>query len=182
MADTFGYKREVLLDYNGIELKMPYYPDLRNSMEWLNINTEKDSKILSWWDYGAMIKLFAEREPIAVVPSQEALKYVMSPTMAKAGIKLTSDETIRKIGTALTTNKPSEAIEIMKGFNVKYLFIPKEIYGKFPSIYELVYGEIKFLEDLDNKSITYKALNNQPIEDFKLVYSDDNAVIYAMAG
>ncbi len=190
LADSFGYKREVLLDYNGVELKMPYYPNLRDSMKWMNINAEKDSKLLSWWDYGAMIKLFAEREPVAIVPSKEALKYVMSPTMAKAGIKLTSDETIRKIGTILTTDKPSEAVKIMKELNAKYLIVPREMSGKFPVIYELVHGKSKFIDneqspeggidEIDNKSVTYKALNNQPIEGFKLVYSDDSAIIYEL--
>lgn len=196
LADDFGYKMELILNYNGINLAMPYYPNLKDSIEWLKKNTNNNARILAWWDYGAMIKLIGEREPIAMFPSKEANKYVGTYLSKKESTYaihniFSDDKTIKKIATVLTTDNPSEAVRIMKELNAKYLFIPREMKGKFGIAYKLLYDKFKSIKDedsaglkeseLDSKSITYKALNNQTIPSFKQVYSDESAIIYEVS-
>ncbi|RLE62706.1 MAG: hypothetical protein DRN53_03490 [Thermoprotei archaeon] len=37
---------------------------MRKALEWIKINTPEDSIFLSWWDYGHMIKSYAERHVV----------------------------------------------------------------------------------------------------------------------
>ena len=166
---------------------MSYNPYLRGALDWLKKNTDKNEKIMSWWDYGTMMELFSERTPTAKVPSKHALKYVPgNSNWVQSGVELESDDKILSIGKVYTTNNSQEAAKIMKEQNAKYLLVPRDFSGKFPSVYELVYGEMRFIDDgqnhaqgykLDKESITYKALNDKQIYGFKEVYSDDGAVI-----
>lgn len=193
-ASNYGYKSKIILINNNREYGGAYYPYLREVMKWLKNNSKKEDKILAWWDYGPMIKVFADREPIAMYPSKEALKYVGMYQFNKSaydGLLLEDDTEIRKIATLLTTNNLEEALKIMKEFNAKYLLIPRDIESKFPVIYDLVYKDGKFrslknaentgiLEDseLDSESVTYRTLNGQEMNGFRKVYSDENAAIY----
>ncbi len=180
IADSIGYKSEITINYENNQFKRVYYPELIDAMEWLKQNTDKNAKIMTWWDYGGMINVFSERIPVALSPSKESLKFVGDYFVSKSLSnypKLEDDQKIKKIALVLTTNNPLEAVKIMNEFNTKYLFIPKEIAGKFPVIYEIAYGNAYEEDELDRESIIYKALNNQQISGFKKVYSDDNSVI-----
>lgn len=187
-----GYKSEIIFTYEGNKLRRVYFPELIDSLKWLKENSDKDAKVLSWWDYGAMIYIFGERDVVALSPSKFVLdkKYVGNPSLFQES-GLQDDITIRKIAIVLTTSDPKEAVIIMKEYDAEYLLVPRDIEAKFGVLSDIAYGTIKSIyvdrlqggetEEEDTKSITYKALTNQAIPGFKQVYSDEGVIIYQIA-
>lgn len=191
---SLGYKSAIIMEYQGHKFPMGYHPDIRDAAEWLKTNSPKNAKILTWWDSGTMVKVFAEREAVSMIPSKQELDLSGPPIGGNSSswiiynVKLQDDETNKKIAMVYTTNNSAEAVKIIKEFGAKYILFSGDLKGKFGIIYWLNYGDFKPLFDnecqecdnanADKDSITYKALNNEKIDGFKKVYDDGSALIY----
>jgi asparagine N-glycosylation enzyme membrane subunit Stt3 len=96
---------------------------MRNALEWIKTNSPKDSVFLCWWDYGHMIKGYAERNVVIRNPSREILKSVTHPSKIK---EFDPHERIVDVATAFSTTDPNEALRIMQRYGVSYVLVYEE--------------------------------------------------------
>lgn len=79
-----------------------------SSMEWIRYNTEPDSRIISWWDYGHWINFFGQKN--TVLRNEHA-----------------SLDMIYRVAYAYTEGNESELIKTMKDYGSKYALFDIEI-------------------------------------------------------
>ncbi|SBT71265.1 dolichyl-diphosphooligosaccharide--protein glycosyltransferase subunit STT3, putative [Plasmodium malariae] len=84
--------------------------DIRQMYEWINKNTEKDSKIVAWWDYGYQLNVMSDR-----------ITYVDNNTWNYTHIAT--------VGLILSTNE-KQAYEYLKKLNADYVLISYGGYSK----------------------------------------------------
>jgi len=129
-----GWQDFLELNYtkDGKEHQGSYIPSMKDTLEWIKINTSENSTILCWWDYGIMLEGYAERNVIARHASL-ALKdtIAMFGSLDEDGKKKfieehewTSNETIEELAKILiTTNISSdETMALIQKYNVSYIF------------------------------------------------------------
>lgn len=117
-----------------------------HAFNWMKNNTDEDSTVLSWWDYGGTIEGYSEREAIAVYPPLSLLDTIaMYSSFNEEGKKRyieenewSDNDTIKEIATVLTTdNLSNETVQnIVDKYNVKYIFTryyDKQLAGIFLS-------------------------------------------------
>jgi len=173
---------------DGIDYKTAYLDHVIHPFDWLKNNTEKDSTILCWWDYGGMIEGYSEREAIAVYPPLSLLDTIgMYNEFDKQGKEryvsehdFSEEEKIKEIALFLTAeNFSNESVQnIIEKYNVSYIFTrsyDKKLAGIF------LYAAVKDLSnyfidceekghycyggtptDLANQTLIYKMWADEP--------------------
>ena len=59
---------------------MYFKVEFRTGLDWIKENTPENSTFLCWWDYGHMIKGYAERNVLVRNPSEEIKECVPDPS------------------------------------------------------------------------------------------------------
>ncbi len=160
-------------------------PKLSQSLDWIKTETHEDSIFLCWWDYGHMIRGYADRDVVIYSPSEDILWTVSSKIWdTEASGEFSSREKIDDAVKALTTHDPTETREVMEKYDAEYIFVTKSDSGTSYVLFTLAgYDISEYLLDYEPTdkaldTILFKAINEQEIEGFELVYSDDYVKIY----
>jgi len=167
-----------------IEPDVMLMDDSRPALDWLRENTNVDDIITAWWDYGHMIRAYSEREPIIDGPSKEILTTTVAKHIGKDPEDVDcpdciSHEIIQDVASILTAESSESVKSIMQKHNSDYLFVhSSDIQKAYAFFVSLDKKPLEFDSDEISELIIGKAANAEPIEGFKLVYSDDAARIY----
>ncbi len=155
-------------------------PDnMRSSLDWLKSNTPEDTIIMAWWDYGNIIRAYAEREPVLDAPSKEILVTTVSKHLGKSPEEIdcpncASHNIIQDVSRLLLSRNSSKPIEIIKKYSADYLYIHIDDESKSAVFYITLNEEPKPI----SSTILEKAIGEENIDGFELVYSDEVARIY----
>ena len=99
-------------------------------------------------------------------------------------------EKIADIGKAYTTKDPEETLRIMSKYGSEYILVPAGPLGDEGKAKWLFYAAGIYFSDMDNylvngklvkegkDTVLYKMLNEEPVDGFKLIFSDQNTRIY----
>lgn len=106
----------------------PFY---RDSIDWINQNTQTNSVFLNWWDYGNLIRGGTGRDVVISQPSKYLwiLKRagmatrIDEKTYEKEYGGFDSSERIKDVSLALTTDDITVTNQIMDKYNAKYIFL-----------------------------------------------------------
>jgi len=179
---------DIKYSIDGNEYDGGFYFDYQPAFDWIKNNTEEDSVILSWWDYGHMIRGYSERDPIIVNPSKSLTDSIAD----SKSIEYWEDEDkVNAVAQAYITNDSSETIRIMEKYNATYIFTTEKdrtniLYSFFMAL-ELDMGDFFDFSDHNflwnptekgRQTIIYRVWSNENIEGLELTYSDINTRIY----
>jgi asparagine N-glycosylation enzyme membrane subunit Stt3 len=160
-----------------------YFDDaLKPSLAWLNSSTPTNATIMSWWDYGHMIKALSERNIVIRNPSEEILNSIADPS----GIKERDPyNKIQDVAKALTTTNQTETIEIMTKYDATYLLVHKDDLVKCVWFYRIAglnetnYITNQTFTEQGNTTMIARLLDNRDTG-LTLAYQDDQVKIYKM--
>jgi hypothetical protein len=146
-------------------------------MDWMRTNTPEDAVFLCWWDYGHTIRDLGERDVIVFAPSREILSTIKNPAWNETvSGEYSSHYKIQDVAEALLAADSGETAQIMKSYNATYVFVyEKDRINSWAMYYAL--GEPVATP---TNTILDRALNNQQIAHFELVYSDEFCVVYKL--
>lgn len=173
-------------DGEVVEPDMMLPPEMRDGLEWMSENTNEDAMVLSWWDYGHIIRAYAEREPVVDGPSKEILTTTVAKHIGKNPDDIECPDcvehaTIKDVAFALTAKDSSELIGIMDKYGASVFYAQRS--DKFKSFaFYMAAG----MEPEDPESdeflctITGRTSRGEDIEGLELVYSDENTRIYLL--
>jgi hypothetical protein len=180
--------------YDGNTYSTQYPSHYMDSLEWIKSNTEDDSIILSWWDYGHAIRGKTNRKVLVSSPSKEATNFIAKGIWNNDDIKekgdLSSDENLRFVAKVLINNDEDEIINIANEKNIDYILILKEDIGKMSVIYHIAnydksISEIENKQEywanihksLDNEDVFIKKALNGNLTKMKVVFNGTNSVL-----
>lgn len=181
---------DILYTRDGVEIKGYFYSGFASALDYLKTNSPEDSIIFAWWDYGNMIIGYGEREALATNPSERLLEGI---TNTNATIETDPEKIIADIGKAYTTNDPEETLRIMKEYGSEYILVPAGPLGDEGKAKWLFYAAGISFSDMDNywvngklvkegkDTVLYKMLNEEPVNGFKLIFSDQNTRVYQIS-
>jgi asparagine N-glycosylation enzyme membrane subunit Stt3 len=179
-----GYAQIEYKDEEGIHSDMHFMVELKDVFEWIKIDTPEASMFLCWWDYGHMIKGYAERNVVIRNPSEEILDTVADPSGLK---EFDSHEQILDVAIALTTNNFSEMTQIIEKYGVTHIFTPSRDIIIAPTFYDVAELDwTDYLEPQDSgfefteagmQTMISKLLENRELP-FGLIYEDSEIKVY----
>ncbi|HEY4698925.1 MAG TPA: hypothetical protein VIH27_00935 [Nitrososphaerales archaeon] len=190
MAHLGEYESGDIVYYkNGVEHRGYYVSAFVGAMNYIKNNTPENSTILCWWDYGNMVIGYGERRSVVVNPSRSLLLLI---TLSDNNPNIATDpeETIQDTANALTATDPKDTVNIMKKYGSEYLLVPTGIFGDEGKAKWIFYSSGISLGEMNNywldgkivgngvNTILYKMLNKMDVDNFKLVFSDNDANIY----
>lgn len=155
------------------------------SLDWIKSNTPENSKFICWWDYAGMIMGYAERYAVAYAPSSEILYTVGRWSESEPTIP---HEIIQDVATALTAEKPEDAVKVARKYDAEYLYIPKRSIYLLPIILQVSGKDVKEYIEKKEKGwglkekgkglLMVRILKGEDISGFRKVYEDDSCLIY----
>jgi hypothetical protein len=89
--------------------------DWMKTMDWMRLNTEKDARFISWWDYGHWTTFFGERKSV-LDPGNNYVQF--------------DHETAH----AFVDGPPSELIGVMKEHDAQYVMLDAELVPKWGAL------------------------------------------------
>jgi asparagine N-glycosylation enzyme membrane subunit Stt3 len=160
-----------------------YFDDaLKPGLAWLNSSTPTNATIMSWWDYGHMIKAVGERNIVIRNPSEEILNSIADPS----GIKERDPYyKIQDVATALTTTNQTQTTQIMQKYNATYLMVHKDDLVKCAWFYRIAglnetnYINNQAFTELGNTTMIARLLDNRDTG-LTLAYQDETVKIYKL--
>lgn len=178
MNDVSYTQYNIKYTKEGTIMENYFLQELRPSLDWIKENTPEDSIFFNWWDYGHMIQGYTGREVVIFSPSKDILWSVASNNWdEKVSGPMSSSEKIRDVVFAFISNDPKVLKEKMQKYNSEYVFVSKldktiidywlEKLKDYPSITE-IYSE----------HLIARMLQDEDIEGFTQVYSDNEVKIY----
>lgn len=117
---------------------LPLLPPGRAYMEafeWIKNNTPEDAVFLSWWDYGDLIRVFAQREALISDPCASE-KCLQTLSDDETDVFRYEDEIRFNDVVKFFTSSEDEAYEIAKKYGVDYVFVT---YEEFPKSWAIDY-------------------------------------------
>ncbi|MDP6612783.1 MAG: hypothetical protein QF673_02040 [Candidatus Hydrothermarchaeota archaeon] len=118
--------------YPDNESEIPLYPpgaQYKRAFDWIRGNTPEDAVFISWWDYGDMIRVFAQREALISDPCKSIkCLYTLSDDEIDV-FRYENDEKFLDVQKFFTTNE-DEAYNITRKYGVDYVFVTYEEFGK----------------------------------------------------
>ena len=164
-----------------------YFVSMKDSLDWIKVNTPEDSLFLCWWDYGHMIKGYAERNVVVRDPSEQILESV---TNAEEITQIESHETIVDVATAFSTTDSTKTLQIMETYDASYIVVNEietqkafwifQIAGLNTTEYAYEYwppGQSAFT-DKAKETMLARLVENRETNPFSLVYSDETIKVY----
>jgi len=114
-------------DETGNHSEHYFETQMRTGLDWIKNNTPENATFLCWWDYGHMIKGYAERNVIVRNPSHEWIDMVQIARTDPSAIKeFDPNEKLVDVAKAFSTNNSSETKQIMEKYNATYIVIYKD--------------------------------------------------------
>lgn len=139
------------IDENGKHSGKYFEPEMRSGMDWIRNNTTENATFLCWWDYGHMIKGYAERESVVRNPSEQILESVGDPSSVT---EFDPHERIVDVATALTTNNFTEMLQILEKYDVTHIMVCSDDLGKVVWFYRIAgLNETEYVSGFEHDQI-----------------------------
>jgi asparagine N-glycosylation enzyme membrane subunit Stt3 len=110
-------------DETGNHSGQYFEPQMRTGLDWIKSNTPQNATFLCWWDYGHMIRGYAEKNVIVRNPSREWISIVADPNAIK---EFDPNEKLVDVAKALTTNNQTQTLQIMEKYDASYVVVYKD--------------------------------------------------------
>jgi len=174
-------------DENGSHSEKYFEPQMRTGLDWIRNSTPEDAVFLCWWDYGHMIKGYAERNVILRNPSHEWIIMVAEGWRSQV-TEFDSNEKIVDVANALTTSNSTETKLIMERYGASYVVVYEDEYvvakagwmckvaGLDPLNYTTPTSPLAFT-DSGKEMMISRLLDNRD-SGFTLVYQDSVMKVY----
>ncbi len=124
--------------YPDNESEVPLLPpgaQYKRAFEWIEENTAEDALFISWWDYGDLIRIFAQREALVSDPCRSSKCLDTLSDDETDVFRYEDDEKFLDVLKFFTTNE-DEAYGIAKEYGANYVFIT---YEEFPKSWAISY-------------------------------------------
>ena len=176
---------------NGEEFHGSFRTDYIPSLNWIKQNTPPDTIFLSWWDYGHMIRGYAERDVIVYSMAKELMDANAIKEYEEWKYGFSSLDRLVDVAHAFVTTDNQETNNIMQKYNATYIFFSREDYfvpGKGWAMFKVLNinqsdyvttyatGEQQ-LTTLGTQTMLHRLLNNIN-NSYELVYQDEVIKIY----
>ena len=155
---------------------------LKPGLAWLNSSTPTNATIMSWWDYGHMIKALGERNVVIRNPCEEILNSIADPS----GIKERDPyDKILDVAKGLTTTNQTETVQIMQKYDATYLLVHKDDLVKCVWFYRIAglnetnYITNQTFTEQGNTTMIAHLLDNRDTG-LTLAYQDGTVKIYEL--
>jgi asparagine N-glycosylation enzyme membrane subunit Stt3 len=180
-------------DYYGA-----YMPFVLDALNWVKMNTSKNTTILCWWDYGHMIEGIAERNAIATYVSEELIHTAASlkemskenrQTEVERGGGWSSNDVLIDIALVLSNTDilNPEIQNILNRYNVSYILTVNndkyftEIFFETAGLNVEEYIKDGIPTEKGNNTLIYKMREYPPdIYGLSLVYNDYYCKIFEL--
>lgn len=173
-------------DETGSHSENYFEPQMRTGLDWIRNATPENAVFLCWWDYGHMIKGYAERNVVARNPSHEWISMVAEGWRSHI-TEFDSNEKIVDIAKALTTSNSTETLQTMQKYGAKYVVVYKDDLIKSPWMYRVAGLEWAQYTTYQNSTTTFtdagmntmisRLLDNRDTG-LTLAYQDDVMKVY----
>jgi asparagine N-glycosylation enzyme membrane subunit Stt3 len=176
-------------DETGNHSEHYFEPQMRIGLDWIRNNTSENATFLCWWDYGHMIKGYAERNEIVRNPSHEWINMVAIARTDPSAIKeFDPNEKLVDVAKALTTSNSTETMQTMEKYNATYIVVYKDdtlklswiyrVAGVEPTIYIYQAQNSSYvLNEGGRQTMIVRLLDNRDTG-FTLVYQDTAMKVY----
>jgi asparagine N-glycosylation enzyme membrane subunit Stt3 len=169
-----------------------FEPQMRTGLDWIRNSTPENTTFMCWWDYGHMIKGYAERNVIVRNPSHEWIDMVaIARTDPNAIKEFDPNEKLVDVANALTTSNYTETLQIMEKYGAAYVVIYKDdgpqvgkawwmfkVAGLNPTSYQVkLENSTQVFNDAGKQTMLSKLLDNRDTG-FTLVYQDESMKVY----
>jgi len=166
---------------------MYFEPQMRTGLDWIKNATPENAVFLCWWDYGHMIKGYAERNVIVRNPSHEWINMIAEPWRSQV-TEFDSNEKIVDVANALTTSNSTETKLIMERYGASYVVVYEDEYvvakagwmckvaGLDPLNYTTPTSPLAFT-DSGKQMMISRLLDNRDAG-FTLIYQDSVMKVY----
>jgi len=122
-AKIIGFEDHHEIEYtdeDGKHAEGYFADDMRSGLDWIKNNAPENATFLCWWDYGHMIKGYAERETVVRNPSEEIRESVANPSSIK---EFDPHDRIFDVATALTTKDLNIMLQIVDKYSVTHILV-----------------------------------------------------------
>jgi len=175
-------------DEDGKHSDMYFKVEMRTGLDWIRTSTSENATFLCWWDYGHMVKGYAERNVVVRNPSEEILESIARAREDPSYVKeFDSHERILDVATALTTSNFTEMSQIMEKYGVTHILVCSDdllkacwmywTVGLEPTDYVVSQDSSSEFTDAGMQTMIAKLLENRDTG-FTLIYEDAEIKIY----
>jgi asparagine N-glycosylation enzyme membrane subunit Stt3 len=175
---------EIEYTVNGKTYTHGYFEaKFRPALDWIKASTPDYAKFLTWWDYGHMIRGYAERAAIIYGPSQDILWSVAGTSRIT---EFEPEQKVEDVAMALTTNDSEETKSVMKKYGATYVLVTIDDVGKSMALFNIsgkfipdyIGNDEKFTK-LGEGTAIFRFLNNSN-PGFEMVYEDSYVRVYEL--
>ncbi|UCE75263.1 MAG: hypothetical protein JSV56_06060 [Methanomassiliicoccales archaeon] len=174
---------------NKTQVDGVFDPKDRPTLNWLKDNTPENATIMSWWDYGHMIRAYANREPVIDYPSSAILNTVAEVAVeGKSWDKpLCPEETVKDVALAFTTDDSNFTKQMMQKYNASYILtFSRDAAGIAYAFFTAAEKDpANYMDMITNqpsedgeKAFLFKVWSGKQVDGFELVYSDIISRVY----
>jgi len=175
---------KIRYELNGEQQSGVLMHEHRAALDWLQVNTGDDAVIMSWWDYGHAVRGYSQREPVADGPSES-----LRETMADKGAEVShweSEERLKDLATALTSEAPEESKAIMNEYGADYVYVARrDVNGIEWAMFKAAGTSDKYIDQQDGstndaayQTLIFRLWGELDVEGFELAYKDTYVKIY----
>jgi asparagine N-glycosylation enzyme membrane subunit Stt3 len=173
-------------DETGNHSGMYFEPQMRTGLDWIKNNTSENATFLCWWDYGHMIKGYAQRNIIVRNPSHEWIDMVADKSSVT---EFDPNEKLVDVAKALATSNSTETLQIMDKYNATYVAVYNDslssgeaywiykVAGLDPTLYLTTQNSTSVFSSAGMETMIAKFLDNRNTG-FALVYQDPAMKVY----
>lgn len=179
-----GYGELDYTDEDGVHAHTYFMVEMTDGLNWIKANTLASATFLCWWDYGHMIKGYAERNVIARNPSEETVDCVADPSSIT---EFDPHERVADVAAAFTTSDSTAMLQIMEKYEATYIVVCTDDLSKAPWMFRIAgLTETEYMDFQDasveftaagRETMIAKLLENRDLE-CTLVYEDEEIKIY----
>ena len=168
---------------------MYFEPQMRTGLDWIKNATPENAVFLCWWDYGHMIKGYAERSVVARNPSHEWINMIAEPWRSQV-TEFDPNEKIVDIAKALTTSNSTETLQTMQKYGATYVVVYKDdgppvgkvwwmlkVAGLDPPSYWKLENSTQLFNDAGKQTMLSRLLDNRD-SGLTLAYQDAVMKVY----
>lgn len=176
-------------DETGNHSEQYFETQMRTGLDWIKNNTSENATFLCWWDYGHMIKGYAERNVIARNPSHEWIEMVAIARTDPSAIKeFDSNDKVVDVAKALAASNSTETLQIMEKYGATYIVVYKDDLAKAYWMYKVagldpmnyrvqLQNSTWVLNEAAKQTMISRLLDNRDTG-FTLVYQDVSMKVY----
>lgn len=171
-------------DEGGKHSGMYFMVEMRNALDWIKGNTPENATFLCWWDYGHMIKGYAERNVVVRNPSEETIECVADPGSIT---EFDPHERVLDVAKAFSTSNSTEMLQIMEKYNVTHIVVCTDdllksfwmykFAGLEPTDYLVPQDSSHEFTDAGMQTMIARLLENRDTG-FTLIYEDEEIKVY----